>query len=151
MFSLFQRMVAPLLMFGWSVYYFLQFSKQKVDSQYLIRPVFYIVAILFLVISFREFRAWQKEHKSEDGAKSKLSRHEVVVVATLIGGSSAYLFLLPYIGFVLLTPLVLLAAFRYLKAGWLSSCLLSVGLTAFVYVVFDLLLSVPLPSGFLGF
>lgn len=146
--NLIQRLVAPVLMFGWSLYYFMQVSHQKPQSQYLIRPVFYVVTLLFAVIVYREVRAWHAEHTT-DGSKSKLESKEVAVVATLVGGSALYLFLLPYAGFLCLTPVFLALAFRYLKASWRSTLLLAVGLTAFVYIVFDVLLGVPLPAGLL--
>lgn len=147
MLNLFQRLITPLLMMGWSITYYMQFSKQKAESQLLIRPVFWIVAVLFAIVCCREIAEWKSKRTKVSSDKS--GYEEVKIVATLIGGPAVYLLLLPYIGFVILTPVFLAIAFIYLKASRKKAIILAFGLTAFVYVTFKVLLNVPLPSGLL--
>ena len=69
------------------------------------------------------------------------------VVALLVG----YALLMPLVGFLYLTPLLLGAVMRILgleRWGWLVG--VALGLTVFLYVLFTKALSVPLPPGLLG-
>lgn len=150
-----QKMVTPLMMMGWSLYYFLEVSKQNPQSQYLIRPVFYAVVLLFFLIMGGEFRRLKAERQTqgEGGAGVKLdekTKKELEVLGVFVGGAALYLLLLPYVGFIIATPVFLLAAFLYLKSSKITAAILAVGLTAFIYIAFKILLGVPLPAGLLG-
>ena len=56
----------------------------------------------------------------------------------------------PYIGYILSTMIMLYFLFA-LSYKWHSSLLISVAITLITYYVFKKFLSVPLPTGFLGF
>ncbi len=63
----------------------------------------------------------------------------------------AYLLLLPWAGFYLATPVLMLMLMRLFGGGWITACLMAAGLTLAVGYVFEGLLDVVLPLGFAKF
>ena len=72
-------------------------------------------------------------------------------VVTVIAGTVAYVVLLPYAGHLVAS---IVTVFIVLQAMGLSSWPLKIGFTVLIalgsYCLFDLILNVPLPKGFLG-
>jgi len=66
---------------------------------------------------------------------------QITTVAVLL----AYAFLLEDLGYMLATALGTLAMGRLLGAGWLKSAIAGVVLAVTLFVVFDILLGLPLP------
>lgn len=149
--SLIAKLMTPILMIAWATYYFAQVSQQNPQSQLLIKPVFYMVCVLFVVITIKEVMVYRNEKAegTENEHMKKITKglKEMLILAA---GTAMYFSLLKLVGFVILTPLFLFAAFLYLGATKRMAGILAVCLTAFVYVSFKILLAVPLPAGFLG-
>lgn len=115
---LLKRLAAPLLMLAWAVYYFLQVSRQNPQSQYLIRPVFYVICVIFAVIAAGEISRLRKEQKSAGGVGAPaipisdqvraLLKNKVALfmLTTLI-----YLLVMQLLGFILSTAFYLFFRF----------------------------------------
>ena len=67
----------------------------------------------------------------------------------LVAAIGAYLLLADRLGFLIVAPLVLAAAFRSLRVNWLPTLAWAVAGTVVVHVAFYKLLRVPLPWGVL--
>lgn len=66
--------------------------------------------------------------------------------------TALYLSLLETLGFLLATPLFVLAAMRLFRSGWARAALAGVSATAGLYLIFQLGLRIPFPAGrLLGF
>lgn len=79
------------------------------------------------------------------------SRSRLLVNALVVGGSVlAYILLADVVGFLPLMFVILLTIQKVLGGSWLSSILVSAGFTAVLYLVFEKLLLVQLPDGFVG-
>jgi putative tricarboxylic transport membrane protein len=64
---------------------------------------------------------------------------------------SLWIILMPYLGYVLVTFMVVFAFSKILKLeGWIKPLILSIGTTGLCYLLFDLLMYLDLPRGFLG-
>ncbi|MBC5811230.1 MAG: tripartite tricarboxylate transporter TctB family protein [Candidatus Eremiobacteraeota bacterium] len=64
----------------------------------------------------------------------------------------AYALLLPRLGYVASTLLILMAILNVLRAGsWWSTLLFSIGMTGGLYLIFEKVLTIGLPSGPWGF
>ncbi|NIO04594.1 MAG: hypothetical protein GTN74_08260 [Proteobacteria bacterium] len=61
-----------------------------------------------------------------------------------------YIILIPIVGYLLLTPIFLLAFIRFLgNKNWAMASLVSILVTGVIYVLFWILLYIPLPEGIL--
>lgn len=68
-----------------------------------------------------------------------------------MGLSTLYVILLPLAGYLILTPLFLLAVIRFLgKRSWIQNVATALLLTAALYLLFARVLGVPLPAGILS-
>lgn len=141
-----QQLAPAILMMTWCTYYFVQVSQQKPESQLMIRPVYFVLCVLFALIVLNEIR----KARAEGTAEKKKTAKDFKGMLIFVSGTAVYLFLMPIVGFVITTPIFLLMAFVYLKSSRKMAVVLAVLLTAFVYVAFKVLLGVPLPAGFLG-
>lgn len=80
------------------------------------------------------------------------SRTRLVVNAVVVaGGVVAYMLLAEHLGFIITMMLILLVIQKVLGGSWLSSILISAGLTFGLYLMFEKLLLVQLPDGLMGF
>lgn len=60
-----------------------------------------------------------------------------------------YLSVLEALGFLLATPLFVLAAMKLFRSGWMRAALAGMSTTAGLYVIFQLGLRIPFPAGLL--
>ncbi|UFJ43102.1 tripartite tricarboxylate transporter TctB family protein [Brevibacillus humidisoli] len=96
----------------------------------------FLLGILLLLSSRRE-KAMKPEHPAKHAA-------------TAMGWMVGYVVLFQWVGFLFSTPLILGVFLYALKVRkWLPLLLTPVGITLFIYFIFEQLLHVPLPSGVL--
>ena len=89
--------------------------------------------------------------KKDDGLKPKKKDGSVVPVILICAACGAYLFLLESIGYLLLTPLLIIAIMTGVGDRKIPRILgMSVGMTALLFGVFSYVLGVRLPIGILG-
>ena len=66
-------------------------------------------------------------------------------VAIMGGAGVVYAILIPVLGYYLATPVFMLPVLVLLRTSWRAAMGVTAGFTAFVFLVFDQLLNVPLP------
>lgn len=65
--SLIKRLAIPAIVLLWSATYFLEVAEYSKKNQYLIKPVFIVMVILFAVNTFTDIREWKMERKKIKG------------------------------------------------------------------------------------
>ena len=149
--SLIKKLALPAIVLLWSAAYFIEVAGYSKKNQYLIKPVFIVMVILFVVNTFTDIREWRREQESGKGA-SQISQEEkqVLLKSLLVVVSMAvYVILMPHIGFIITTAAVLLLIMQVRE--FLPLILLPLIVTGILYAVFKTGLHIPLPAGFLGF
>lgn len=159
--KLIKKLTAPTLMMLWALYYFVEIQGKQASAGLFIRPVFWIMLALYILILWMDIRDWreqrEKDVRPEEGkqapeanaAEGKADLHRTVIC---IAGAVAYVILLPFLGFLISTALFLFIMFCWLKApNKIAAFLLAAAVAAGMYLLFKTGLKVPLPTGFLGF
>jgi hypothetical protein len=106
-----------------------------------------IVALILAVVGvYIAFRALEKK----SNATVDINNAKKVFLSFLI--LLLYGLFLKKVGFIILTPIFIVALFALMKfSNIVINLLTSILTTAGIYIVFRILLSVPLPEGILGF
>lgn len=131
----------------------------------LISPIFWIMVVCYPIILWQEWKAWkskasqvqgkqdamkedaEQEEMEADEAHGRLSKKLVMFMAAI----ALYLALVSSIGFVILTPLFLIAMMYILGTrSWKVLLSIAVITTIFLYFFFVIWLGIPLPQG-IGF
>jgi putative tricarboxylic transport membrane protein len=106
----------------------------------------FLVGALILVQSLVVFS--QKRPAAEGGS---FTRREVKYLLAMTATFCVWILLMPLLGYVLVTFVVVFAFSKLLNLeGWIKPMILSFGTTGVCYVLFDLLMYLDLPRGFLG-
>lgn len=163
--ALIKRLALPAMVLIWSASYFIEVSGYSKKNQYLIKPVFIVMVLLFIVNTITDVREWKKEQREKKELyqetagrspdmtgptaeeKQTLLRSFFVVLSMAV-----YIVVMPYLGFVISTIVLvvfLLALMQVRKP--IPMILLPVLLTGVLYAAFKMGLHIPLPAGFLGF
>ena len=106
-----------------------------------------VVQSIRTVVFMRSFGSWGPEEGTEDEPEHEVSKWRALLIMV---GCFVYLFLLGYVGFLVLTPIALAAGLWALKyRNWLWRGIVGVSFTLVTLVMFNSILGVPLPQGFL--
>ncbi len=106
----------------------------------------FLVGTLILVQSIAVFL--QKRPRPEEGS---FTRREVKYLLMMGGTFCLWIVLMPYLGYVIVTFVIVFAFSKILNLeGWIKPLILSLGTTGLCYVLFDLLMYLDLPRGLLG-
>jgi hypothetical protein len=144
-----QRIGIPFVLLVVAAFYFLEVSRGRAQDMLLIKPVFYLMVLLFCINAATDLRdiLKQKEKTGEQGGDASFK-------AILPFAALAILFVaaLPYAGFLIASLVFLFAALFLFKVEnkavlYLMPVCVSIGL----YLLFERVFSVELPVGFLGF
>lgn len=111
------------------------------------------VGIVFsLVVLSAEVRTGRAAIRASAGeADQRADWGALIKPALALAGLVAFLLLQSVLGFMIgLVLLLAFITFVVLRMTWWGSLIMTVSLTAFTYVVFDLLFNVPFPTGILG-
>lgn len=115
-----------------------------------------LLSILMLVESYyteknnfkRKRRIDERSEEDDDEDKIPVDYKKAFIFGLMI---AIYIFTMKPIGYFIVTPLFVIAAYKYLKStNWKNTIIISVGFTIFVYLVFVLFLKLPVPMGILG-
>ena len=80
--------------------------------------------------------------------RTKDEKHLVLVMIGMVVWSGLYYYVFEMLGYLLATPLFLLGLLSYFnQRKYLTNVLVALGFTGIVYLLFSILLGVPLPSG----
>lgn len=152
--SLIKRLAIPAIVLLWSATYFIEVAGYSKKNQYLIKPVFIVMVILFAVNTFTDIREWKREREENKGAlqisqeeKQVLFKSFLVVVSMAV-----YVIVMPHLGFIITTAVLLAVLLLVMQVKKpLPYILLPLIVTGILYAVFKIGLHIPLPAGFLGF
>jgi len=104
------------------------------------------LAILSLVLLMQASLQRNPPEEEEVSGKDALLGRRLIVPAVLIVLLALYLVSLEEAGFLIATPIFLLITMRVLGSGFKEAAVVGVAFTVVVYLIFDLLLKVPLPE-----
>jgi len=106
-----------------------------------------IMAFLSLLLIFEGLR--QRSSRANE-ARPVMRKDPLHPVLVFMGIGTGYIAALPFLGVAIATPLCLAAffwTFELRRWGWIF--LFSIGVTIAIYYIFEKLMGVPLPMGFL--
>lgn len=139
------NIILGLVMSLISIGYFLiisQLSEKAAMYPKFIAIVLFSLSAVFTVKSIIEKKKDGKEEKLFEGFLPK----QFVFVLSM---AFIYVFLIKILGYFFSTALFLLVTLTGLKAKRTAIILTSIGVCIFIFVVFKVLLNVPLPKGFI--
>lgn len=161
-----KKLTTPTLIMAWSLYYFIEVSGKPHLAGVFIKPVFWIMVALYVLIVLMDIRdckdeekaeaesfaSTSEEEKAEILAKEEAAKKDVQRTLVCVGSAVAYILIQPYLGFVLSTTLMLFGLFCWLKAPKkVLAFVLAAAVAVGMYALFKIGLKVPLPTGFIGF
>lgn len=125
------------LFFGINTMKFNASTSTDLGAQFMPRVYVGLLIFLSLLMIIKSIKDKNKE-------KSSYSKSTFIVMALL----SIYILVMPYLGFYISTPIFIFILLRYLKIENRIIYLgIPIGMTAFIYVFFNILLKVSLPMG----
>ncbi|PTM59757.1 tripartite tricarboxylate transporter TctB family protein [Desmospora activa] len=90
--------------------------------------------------------------KKEDNQSQPISRKEWGVIGAVLGSTLVYVFLLEWLGYILVTiPFILGVTALLGYRRWMVNVAVAVGFTGITYYAFNYLLNIYLPQGILPF
>jgi putative tricarboxylic transport membrane protein len=105
--------------------------------------------ILSALLLFLE--TWNKRRVLEDTPaepRSKSQKHVALVLVGMVAWTAVYYYVFEMLGYLIATPLFLFGLLSYFNKGkYVTNALVAVCFTAAVYLLFSILLGVPLPTG----
>jgi putative tricarboxylic transport membrane protein len=97
------------------------------------------------------FETWNKRRVLQDThieSRIKDQKHVMLVLLGMIVWAGVYYYFFEIAGYLIATPIFLLGLLSYFNKGkYLTNVLVAGGFTAVVYLLFSILLGVPLPTG----
>lgn len=110
-----------------------------------IYPLFVTTLLLALTL-IHLFITYRSKSTEESTVFKDINYKQLLVV---LGVSGIYVGLINILGYVVSTVLYMLVSLMFLKTNRFKSILLSFGTAAFIFILFKIILRVPLPQGFL--
>ncbi|NCB01426.1 MAG: tripartite tricarboxylate transporter TctB family protein [Spirochaetia bacterium] len=123
------------------------FNHYQMKTQWKLSPYLFpvLIAVIFIITSVSLFFKGKSEAPVSRDRIDKKGLKSVVIFTSLV---FLYYILLPLVGFIITNIIMLSLFFVVLKLrSWWKVASLSVGITVVLYVVFQTLLHVRLPSG----
>lgn len=124
---------------------FFYFMISRLPEKAILYPIFVTSLLLFLTIIHLAITYSNKS----DEESSVFKDLEIKQLLFVLGLSGLYVGLITVIGYITSTVLYVLTALFGLKVDKKVSVAISIGFAIFIYVLFKVLLKVPLPRGFL--
>ncbi|MDL2209672.1 tripartite tricarboxylate transporter TctB family protein [Desulfovibrio sp. OttesenSCG-928-O18] len=145
-----QRIGIPFVLLLLAVAYFCEVRTGKEQDLMLIKPVFYLMVVLFIINAATDMRAILRE-RSEGGEQEK-ENASLKKILSFAGLAILLVAALPFAGFLLSSTLfmfLVLFMFKVEKKAVLF--LMPVGVSVTLYLLFAHVFAVELPVGVLGF
>lgn len=121
------------------------FMISKLPSKATLYPIFVTSLLLFLTLIHLAITYFNKTDEESNAFKGL----ELKQLLFVLGTSGLYVAMITLVGYITSTIIYILATLLGLKVSKKNSALISVGFAAFIYVLFKILLKVPLPKGFI--
>ncbi len=117
---------------------------QKMGPDFWPQLILIGLMICSAILTIRHLVQWKKEKRSDQSSEEVNWTRFAVLFGIIIG----YVLLLKAVGFICLTPLLIIAMMMLIGARRIMTYVLTVvGIMVLVYVAFGRLLFVPLPKG----
>ncbi|MGM8215047.1 tripartite tricarboxylate transporter TctB family protein [Bacillaceae bacterium W0354] len=159
---LINRLIAPSTIFLFVLIYYFEVSDLSDGNLLLIRPIFWVMVVLYPAVLLIEIKKWkntdfsQLEKTSDDDETEFDENYEINSKVTpklliYITSIALYLILLPYLGFILVS-LIFLPSLLFVFGTKDIKLLIAIPVivTLVIYLLFDTWLGIPLPKGFFG-
>ncbi len=134
---------------GLGLYFFIKaFSMPSTAAHFptIIAGLVFLLSASMVVEALRKVRRGG-EAPGTTGTEGKIQFTRVVTYVVLI---AAYIFLIPRIGYFVVTPIFMILTYSYLRAlGTFKVLLVSIGFSIFIYFLFVWFLKLPIPMGLL--
>lgn len=163
-----QKMIIPTAIMIWATWYFISVSKMKAMDSVLIRPIYIILAVLFVINSVTDFIQFRKQSKAEKDIPAEEpveeSKEESTVrnhVKKFLDSSAGkiiliflqillYALLMKKIGFLIVNTLFIFGVLLVMgeRKVW-KLIVIPIVVTVAMYAIFVLGLKVLLPKGIL--
>lgn len=158
---LLKKMALPTIVLIWAASYYVEVMGYSEKNHKLIQPVFWVIVLLYIINGVTDYREWKASQKDKADQpaqpKEKLSLEALDwngtgKIVAAIAAMVIYVAMLDILGFVIST-LLFVAAILFVmgERRWFLLVGVPTVLDIILYVVFRIALSIPLPTGFLGF
>jgi hypothetical protein len=149
MLQIVQRIGIPFVLLAVAALYFLEVRNGKASDLLLIKPVFYLMVVLFCINAITDLRDILKQKEKTGGQRGDASLKAILPFAAL---AILFVAVLPYAGFLIASLMFLFAVLFLFKVEnkavlYLLPVVASVGL----YLLFERVFGVELPVGWFGF
>jgi hypothetical protein len=142
-------MIIPLGILVWACTYFNEIRSQSLQDQMFIRPVFYLLAVLFIVNGVNDFRSFSKGSQVAAKSKDDGDTKKVIGFILLV---LVYLLLVTYVGFIITSVVFLFSCLLLFEVkSKVILIFMPLGVSLFLYLLFAVWFGVPLPEGLLNF
>ncbi len=121
------------------------FMISKLPERATIYPIF-VTSLLLILTLIHLLITYKKNSKEESRAFKDIEWKQLLFVLAFSG---VYVFLINILGYVVSTVLYVFASLLFLKTDKIKSILLSAGTAGFIFLLFKIILKVPLPKGFI--
>ncbi|MBV1820014.1 tripartite tricarboxylate transporter TctB family protein [Clostridium cochlearium] len=117
---------------------------QRLPEKARVYPNFILGLMVFLIILLI---IETKTNKSLQGSSNLFENFEKKQFLIVFISAVSYIVLLDIVGYFTTTVVYILSTLIMLKVDKSKSAFITIGFTAFIYVIFSMLLKVPLPKG----
>ena len=145
-----QRIGIPFALLVMAALYFLEVREGKVQDLMLIRPVFYLMAVLFCINAATDLRDIMRSRQEQ--ATAAKEKDSLRAIFSFAGLAILLVAALPYAGFLISATVficLVLLLFKVENKTVLFTMPVCVALA--LYALFKFVFGVELPAGFLGF
>jgi len=159
---LLKKIALPTVVLIWAASYYIEVMGYSVKNHRMIQPLFWVMVVLYIVNGITDYREWKREQaasaaeseeeKEAASALKTIDKKQTARLVVLVSSMIAYVALLNTLGFIITTFLFTCGVLFVMgERTWYKLAGIPAVLVAFLYVVFKLGLSIPLPAGFLPF
>ena len=145
-----QRIGIPFVLLVMAALYFFEVREGKVQDLMLIRPVFYMMVVLFCINAATDLRDIMRNKQEQAGVKKE--KDSLKAIAAFAGLAILLVAALPYAGFLIASAVFICLVLLLFKVDNKAVLFTMPVCVAFaLYALFEYVFGVELPAGFLGF
>jgi phosphatidylglycerophosphate synthase len=145
-----QRIGIPFLLLVMAWAYFLEVRGQRDQDLLLIKPVFYLLVVLFIINAITDLRDILRKRNEE--AVQVSEKESLKTILSFAALTVVLVAALPYAGFLIASTLFIFVALSMSKVeNKLILFAMPVCVSVGLYLIFEYAFGVELPVGFLGF
>ncbi|MCE9663672.1 tripartite tricarboxylate transporter TctB family protein [Halomonas sp. M5N1S17] len=146
--------IVPSIMLAYATYYYLEVSAlpRREVNLLMIQPIYFVILVAFFVLVAAyvcKSLAGKDSHDSNGEASERKITNKAATLSFAVL-TVAYVYGIEWLGFVVSSWLYMtLLLMLFSVKSWLIVAAFPVGTALFIYLTFDMWLSIPLPKGIL--